>query len=113
MTTPRKATPPRKRVPATAPKPQDHKPKQSTEARKAEAGDGYVTLEQCGLSLRIPIGPETMPLKAYLRFKEGDEVGGTELLLGEEQWETFLAANPTVADFAAIGSAMKEAAGNR
>lgn len=110
MTTPRKTTTPRKRVPATAPTPQDHKPKQS--AREAEAESGYLTLEQCGLELRIPLGGE-IPLKSYMAFKAGDEVEGTRLLLGDEQWEKFLAADPTMLDFAAIGTKMQEASGNR
>jgi hypothetical protein len=36
-------------------------------ARKAEAGDGYVTVEQCGMELRIPVG-DNVPFAATLRF---------------------------------------------
>lgn len=110
MTAPRKTPASRKRVPTSAPKPQDHKPKQS--AREAEAGDGYLTHVQCGIELHIPLGGE-IPLKSYMAFKDGDEIEGTRLLLGDEQWEKFLAADPTMLDFAAIGTKMQEASGNR
>ncbi|QFG10033.1 tail assembly chaperone [Mycobacterium phage IdentityCrisis] len=103
-------TTPRKRVPATAPKPQDHKAKKSAEARQAEA-DGFVTIEQCGVTLQIPVGGK-VPLKAYMAFKNGDEIAGTELLLGPEQWASFLEKDPTVDDFAAIGEKLEELVGN-
>lgn len=99
-------TAPRKRVPANAPKPQDRKAKMSAAARQAEA-DGYVDIEQCGLTLRIPFG-ENVPLTAYMKLKDGQELEGTELLLGPEQWAAFLEKNPTVGDFAAIGEKLLE-----
>lgn len=109
MTAPRT---PRKRVPASAPKPQDRKPKTSVAARQAEA-DGYAIVKQCGMTLKIPVHEDLMPLKAYMAFKAGDEIGGTELLLGAEQWTAFLAKNPTIGDFAAIGAKLQELAGNQ
>ena len=109
MTTPRKAAP-RKRVPDSAPKPQDHKPKKSAEARQAEA-DGFVTINQCGIALKIPLAGK-VPLKAYMAFKKGDELAGTELLLGEKQWAAFLEKNPTVDDFAEIGEKLTDLVGN-
>lgn len=112
-TTPRKSTPrkaaPRKRVPASAPRPTDHLPPKS--ARQAEAEDGFVIVEQCGMALNIPIGGK-VPLEAFIAFKAGDEIGGTELLLGEEQWAEFLKRKPTLDDFNDIGRALNEAAGN-
>jgi len=48
------------RVPANAPKPQDHKPprKRTAAARRAEAvngnGNGMITIEQRGVELTIP-----------------------------------------------------------
>lgn len=101
---------PRKRVPATAPKPQDRKPKKSAEARQAEA-DGFVTIEQCGVTLKIPLAGK-VPLKAYMAFKKGDELAGTELLLGEKQWAAFLEKNPIVEDFAEIGEKLTDLMGN-
>lgn len=97
-------------IPEGAPKPQDHKKKRSAEARKAEA-DGFIDVEQCGVALRIPLG-ENVPLEAYMAFKNDDELRGTELLLGAEQWQAFLAAKPTVGDFAAIGQKLTDALGN-
>lgn len=91
----------------------DRKPKKkaSVAAREAEAGDGYVTVEQCGVELKIPLAGK-VPLAAYIAFKNGDEMGGTELLLGAEQWSAFLAKNPTMDDFAEVGNKLAEAAGN-
>lgn len=104
------ATAPRKRVPANAPKPQDRKPKKSAEARQAEA-DGFATIEQCGVTLQIPFG-EKVPLEAYIAFKNGDELGGTELLLGPDQWAAFLEKKPTVGDFAEVGEKLTDLLGN-
>jgi len=90
--------------------PQDHKKKKSADARQAEA-DGYIDLEQCGVKLRVPLGNK-VPLAAYMKFKDGDEMAGTELLLGEEQWAAFMAADPTVGDFAEIGEKLTAVLGN-
>lgn len=97
-------------IPADAAKPQDRKKKQSAEARQAEV-DGFIDIEQCGVPLRIPLG-EKVPLVAYLALKDGDEMRGTELLLGAEQWQAFMAANPTVGDFAQIGEKLTQVLGN-
>ena len=106
------------RIPANAPRPQDRRPrktpaqkKAAARAREAEAVDGFVTVEQCGIALNIPIG-EKVPLAAYMAFEDGDELKGTELLLGEKQWAEFLAAGPTIGDFAAIGKQLEELTGN-
>lgn len=106
------------RIPASAPPPQDHKPKKTpaqkkaaAAARKAEAEDGYITVEQCGLSLQIPIAGK-VPLAAYIAFDKGNELEGTELLLGPKQWAAFLAKNPTIADFGAVGKQILEQTGN-
>lgn len=108
MTAPRKSAP-RKATPANAPKPQDRKAKKSAAIRQAEA-DGYVDIEQNGITLRIPFG-DAVPLEAYMKLKDGDELGGTEILLGPEQWTAFLATSPTVGDFAAIGAKLLELSG--
>lgn len=97
-------------IPEGVSKPQDRKKKKSADARKAEA-DGFIDIEQCGVSLRIPLG-ENVPLTAYMAFKADDEMRGTELLLGDEQWAAFMAANPTVGDFAEIGRKLSEVLGN-
>lgn len=105
------------RIPVNAPTPQDRKPKKTpaqkaaTKARRAEAADGYVTVEVLGLTLRIPIGDE-VPLEAYIAFERGDEIGGTELILGEEQWKAFLAKKPKIGDFNEVGRQLQEMTGN-
>lgn len=105
------------RIPANAPKPQDRKPrtapaqKAAAKALEAEAVDGYVTVEQCGVTLRIPIAGK-VPLAAYIAFDKGDELGGTELLLGPEQWKAFLEKDPTLDDFAEVGKQLEALTGN-
>ena len=97
-------------IPEVASKPKDRPKKKSADARKAEA-DGFVDIEQCGLTLRIPVGKK-VPLKAYMAFKDGDEMLGTALLLGTDSWEAFLEKDPTVEDFAEIGEKLTELLGN-
>lgn len=111
MTAPRKKAAPRKRIPASAPRPQDHKQKMSTAARKAEAEDGFVIVESCGMELKVPVGGK-VPLAAAIAFENGDEVKGTELLLGADQWAAYLEKNPTVDDFVEVGKQLEELAGN-
>jgi hypothetical protein len=95
-----------------APKPQNPKKKKgSAAAQEAEAGDGYVTIEQCGVTLRIPLGGK-MPYKSLRAFQSGDEELGTELLLGEKQWAALMAKNPTIDDMNEIGTKIQESVGN-
>ena len=125
-------TTPRKRVPASAPKPQDHQAKKSAAVRKAEAEaeDGFVTIEQCGLELKIPIGGN-MPLDAILLLQEDEEtlrdyairdddegreaklnVVATRLMIGPEQWAEFRKRRPTLNDFNEIGEKLQALSGN-
>jgi hypothetical protein len=92
-------------------------------ARQAEAGEGFVTVEHCGVELRIPVG-DKVPFSATLRFmglnddltplgdNENGNLLGTRLLLGEEQWKAFLAKTPSMGDFNAIGDKLQELSGN-
>ncbi|ORA23400.1 hypothetical protein [Mycobacterium aquaticum] len=130
MTTPRK-TPARKGIPANAPQPQDHKQKRSAAARKAEAEaeSGYVTIEQCGMELKIAVGGN-MPLDAILLFQEDPEtlqeygieaddpgrdaklnLAATKLMLGPEQWSEFRKKRPTVDEFNEIGVKLEAISG--
>lgn len=97
-------------IPEGATTPKDRPKKKSADARKAET-DGFIDIEQCGVALRIPLGKK-VPLLAYEAFKNGDEVLGTKLLLGEEQWAAFTATNPLVEDFEEIGNKLTEVLGN-
>lgn len=99
------------RIPAHAPKPQDRKPKKRKKAVHAEAVDGYLSITVAGVDLRIPIKGK-MPVKAAIKFSRGDEFGGSEELMGTEQWERFLDADPTVDDYNVLSEAIKEATGN-
>lgn len=84
--------------------------KKSTTARKAEA-DGVAVIENNGVQLRIPTGKK-VPLLAYEAFRNGDEILGTKLLLGEEQWAEWSATNPLIEDFEEIGTKLTELLGN-
>ena len=97
-------------IPEHAPEPQDHKKKKAA-ARKAEATDKTVTVEQCGVTLQIPVG-DNIPLEAVLAFTAGNDFEGTRHLIGDQQWAAFLATKPTLADYNELGEKLKEAAGN-
>lgn len=109
------ATAPRKRTPA--------KKSTSMAARQAESGDGFGTIEQCGVTLRIPIG-DNVPLEVIEAIgHEADkpqsgtdellsDVAVTKALLGPEQWEAFKAARPTLRDYRELSSKIMGLAGN-
>jgi hypothetical protein len=105
------------RIPANAPKPQDRKSRQTpaqkaaAKARQAEATTGFVTVEVLGMTLRVPIG-DNVPLAALIAFEKEDELGGTELMIGPEQWKAFLEKNPTIGDFNEVGRQLEELTGN-
>lgn len=83
----------------------------SAAARRAEAVDGIVTLEQCGVPLRIPIGGKT-PLAAIEAYLAGDEYAGNKAILGDKQFQALVDAGATMDDFDQIGDKITEAAGN-
>ncbi|MGE2714194.1 adenylosuccinate synthase [Mycolicibacterium litorale] len=83
----------------------------SVAAREAEAGDGFVTIEHVGVTLRIPVGGK-MPYLAALAFKRGENDRGNELLLGEKQWAALMEKNPTVDEMNEIAAKVQEALGN-
>jgi hypothetical protein len=97
--------------------------KRSAEARKAEAGDGFVTFEHCGLELRIPVG-DNVPLDLMEAIDvpgpesptEADErrrdIALTRALLGPEQWAAFKATQPTWGDYLELGRKISEYTGN-
>lgn len=83
----------------------------AAKAREAEAGDGYLAVEQNGVELRFPVAGK-VPLKAYIAFRDGDDIEGTKLLLGPDQWAAFLDSDPTIDDFEAIGNKLQALSGN-
>lgn len=105
-------------VPASASKARDRRPRKapaqkatSVAAREAEASDGFVTIEQCGVTLRIPVGGK-VPYKSRIAFLQGDNDLGTELLLGAEQWQALMDRNPTCDEMNEIGAKIQATAGN-
>lgn len=82
-----------------------------------------MTVEQCGMTLQIPVG-DKVPFGATLRFmglnddltplgpNENGELLGTMLMLGPKQWNAFLAKKPSIGDFNAIGDQLQALSGN-
>ncbi|MEV5360577.1 hypothetical protein AB0K45_09560 [Micrococcus luteus] len=94
----------------TAPKPRKKAPS-SVAARQAEAEDGFVDIEQCGVKLRIPVGGK-IPLEAIDFFRDGDNYGGTKVMVGEAQWKLLVAAGATSDDLDELGRKLNGASGN-
>lgn len=85
--------------------------KASAAAREAEADDGYVTIEQCGVELKIPLKGR-IPLAAIDLFYEGDNYGGTRKMIGEEQWNRLIEAGATDGDLDELTGKLKDGTGN-
>jgi hypothetical protein len=83
----------------------------SAAARQAEAEDGFVVLEQCGVKLRLPVGGK-LPLAAIDCFRAGDNYGGTKAMLGEKQWNLLVAAGATSDDLDELGGKLNASSGN-
>jgi hypothetical protein len=81
----------------------------AAKAREAEAADGFVVLEQCGVKLRIPVG--NVPIAAIDAARAGDEWGCTKALLGEEQWNALRDAGAGSRDIDDLGKKLTEATG--
>jgi hypothetical protein len=88
------------------------KGKTSVQAREAEAdGDGYVTVEQCGVELRIPVRGR-IPVAATDAFRAGDNYEGTKQMIGVEQWQQLSDAGMTMGQLDELGTKLREALGN-
>lgn len=80
-------------------------------AREAEAGDGFLTFEECGVTLRVPaLGKRS--LKTIDLFRAGDSYGATRDLLGEEQWTRLVDAGATEEDLNELAAKIRGAWGN-
>jgi hypothetical protein len=89
------------------------KPKKKS-AREAEAGDGYVIVEQCGIALRIPVG-DNMPAAVVDAYIEGGELASWKAIrawVGDEQWEKLHAAKMTKRDVLELDEKLGELSGN-
>ena len=81
------------------------------EAQEAEADDGFVTIEQRGITLRIPVSGK-VPLAAVDAFRAGDNYEGTKQMLGAQQWKQLSDAGLTMDDLDEIGEKLQAATGN-
>lgn len=80
-------------------------------AREAEAEDGYVTVEHCGVDLRVPVRGK-IPVAATDAFRSGDNYAGTKHMLGEEQWQKLSDAGMTMDGLDELGGKIRAALGN-
>lgn len=87
------------------------KKKASVSAREAEAVDGFLTVHQCGVELKLPLKGK-LPLSAIECFREGDNYGGLKEIIGVEQWKLLLEAGATDGDLDALSKQFNEASGN-
>lgn len=102
--------------PLSAPKPtRSRRPAKkapaSVVARQAEAEDGYVTVEQCGVTLRIPTGGK-VPIAALDAFRDGDNYEGNKRMIGDEQWQLLSDAGMTRDGLSELAKKVEEAVGN-
>jgi hypothetical protein len=100
-------------VPDDQPDPHEPKKKKNLAVtpQEAEAVDGYVTVEQCGVTLQIP-GYGKITLAAMDAFRAGDNYEGTKQMVGEEQWKLLTEAGATMDDLNDLGKKIKEVTGN-
>lgn len=122
-TAPRKTAAARRRA-ATAPKAQDQTPAKSVEARRAEAADGFVEIEQNGVTLSIPFG-DNVPLEVIQVLVDqaatepqngaeevAKEAEVTRALVGPVQWAAFMATRPTLRDYRELSEKIRGLSGN-
>lgn len=78
--------------PATPQDPETNRPRKSpaAKAREAEAADDCVVIEQCGVTLQVPV--HNVPIDAMEAARAGDNFATTKALLGQEQWDALRAA---------------------
>lgn len=96
---------------SSTPPPRKPKKKASVAAREAEAEDGYAVIEQCGITLRIPVGGK-IPIAAQDAFRARDNYEGTKQLIGKEQWQRLSDAGMTMDELGELGAKIRGALGN-
>lgn len=102
---------------AELPEPKKPKKKPSVEAREAEAkDDGYVTVEHCGITLRVGVG-DKMPAGVVDAYIDGDATPDTNWRalrewVGDEQWSKLKAAGMTRGDVMELDRKLGELSGN-
>lgn len=104
-------------IPVIGPKPQNQKKKKgSAAAQEAEAGDGYVTVEQCGIELRIGVGGK-MPAGVVdiIVDAAGDPYSKWKAVrewVGAEQWGKLKSAGMTQDDVEELDRKLGDVSGN-
>jgi hypothetical protein len=102
-------------LPAPEPKPgKSKKKKAAAAAQEAEAGDGFVTVEHCGVTLRIPVG-DNIPAAVIDAYMDGGRLAGWKALrawVGEEQWGLLHDAGMTRGAVAELEDKLGELLGN-
>jgi hypothetical protein len=86
----------------------------SAVARQAEAEDGYVNVEQCGVTLRIPIGGK-VPAAVTDAALEGGDLANWKALkawVGKEQWALLVDAGMTNDDVEELDGKLGQLLGN-
>jgi hypothetical protein len=86
-------------------------PKKHATGREAEAGDGYVTVEQCGLQLRIPVGVK-IPEEALDLASRGRGRESLLLMIGKKQLKQLRRIPWSVEDMTELDGKIKKASGN-
>lgn len=115
---PAKRAPKKAARPANAPEPQDRKaPKktaQSGDAARRRESDGIdvidieMDVKGASITLEVPLHQGDWPVRTAQLFSRGRHIDAIESLLGEEQWEAYLALNPTMNDLASLGGRFSE-----
>lgn len=96
-------------IPASAPKPQDRKPKKkrpiAATAREAEAADDrWIVIESSvGVTVKLPRYQSDWPIAAFKALADGNEMAVTFALIGKEQYAELDEAGATGADLDVIG----------
>ncbi|EFG75245.1 hypothetical protein HMPREF0591_4808 [Mycobacterium parascrofulaceum ATCC BAA-614] len=79
----------------------------AAKAREAEAADDCVVIEQCGVTLHVPV--HNVPIDAMEAARAGDDYGATKALLGEEQWNALRGAGAGSRDLRELGDKIRAA----
>ncbi|CAM3038531.1 hypothetical protein [Skermania piniformis] len=74
------------RIPARAPRPQDHRPASTPVIRGEAEGIETVTVEFDGESYTIPADPADWPINATEAFENGRAVTAIRMLLAPDEW---------------------------
>jgi hypothetical protein len=86
----------------------------AAQAQQAEAGDGFATVEKCGLTLRIPVGAN-IPAEVIDIMMEGGQFANRKALraiVGERQWKQLIDKGMTEGDVKELDETIGALLGN-